>query len=177
MRITDKHILFWDNEFSNFYPYVNKSVKTNDVKPLNIKAFGKTFPTSEHLFMYLKAIEFGDKESANLILRAKRPEEAKRIGRSVKGFDKDIWDEKCFECMKFAVMQKFTQDERLKKYILSERFDNKNFVEASPFDLIWGIGIHYSDKNADDESKWRGENKLGKVLDEVRNEIIQNESK
>lgn len=173
MRTTDKYILFWDGRLSNFYPYDTKMHSVNNVKPLTIKAFGKTFPTSEHLFMYIKAKTFNDEESAQKILKVKRPEQAKLLGRKVKNFDKEIWDKECHDAMFLAVYSKFSQHEDLKKYLLQDKFNDKQFVEGSTYDIIWGIGLHWRDKNADDEKNWRGENKLGKILNEVRELLIK----
>lgn len=35
-------------------------------------------------------------------------------------------------------------------------------------DRIWGIGLYASDSRVRDESKWQGQNLLGKVLMEIR---------
>lgn len=174
MRTTNKYILFWNGVFSNFYPYDTKTVKTEDVEPLNFELEGIKWKTSEQYFMYKKAIFFGDFETAELIKKAIRPEEAKKLGRKVKNFDDKKWSEVSSQIMYDAVFAKFSQNEELKSYILNKRFDNKHFVEASPFDKIWGIGIHYSDSRCDDESNWLGENKLGKVIDLVRENLKNN---
>lgn len=48
-------------------------------------------------------------------------------------------------------------------------------VEASPFDRKWGIGMDASNAAASDPSKWRGKNLLGKILTEVREELLASE--
>ena len=68
-----------------------------------------------------------------------------------------------------AIFHKFTQNETLKKELLS--YNNRTFVECSPFDKIWGIGISQDDINADNEKEWKGLNLLGKCLTKLRNEI------
>lgn len=93
MRTTNKYILFWNGVFSNFYPYDTKTVKTEDVEPLNFELEGIKWKTSEQYFMYKKAIFFGDFETAELIKKAIRPEEAKKLGRKVKNFDDKKWSE------------------------------------------------------------------------------------
>lgn len=51
---------------------------------------------------------------------------------------------------------------------------NRKFAEASSYDKIWGIGLHEDDKDVLDESKWRGQNLLGKILTEIRDEMKNN---
>ena len=53
---------------------------------------------------------------------------------------------------------------------MNPKWSDQGFVEGSPYDRIWGIGVHYKDAS-DDESTWRGENLLGKVLNEVRESL------
>ena len=69
-----------------------------------------------------------------------------------------------------GVNAKFTQCAECNECI--KRFKEQKFVEGSPDDTIWGVGIHYRDENVFDESKWRGENLLGKILNRVRDEIF-----
>ena len=66
---------------------------------------------------------------------------------------------------------KYTKCPKLQEDLLGEIYKGKGFVEGSPYDRIWGIGIH-KDAASDDESTWKGQNLLGKVLDEVRDRII-----
>lgn len=162
MKITDKHVLFWGEEFSNFYPCEIKYEENGETF---------TFPSSEHMFMWLKAKAFGDDEAAEKILNAEHPKDARKIGRTVRNFDEKVWTEIRYEKMLCAVTLKFYQNEDLKKYILSEEFEGKHFVEASPFDRIWGIGYDEYHINADKEEKWNGLNLLGKCLDEVRDSL------
>ena len=157
MRITDKHVLFWGGVFSNFYP---SPFIVDDLK----------FETSEQFFMYHKALHFKDDIIAEKILtEGIEPKIAKKLGRKVNGFDEDEWTKVRFDVMYNAIFHKFTQNETLKKELLS--YNNRTFVECSPFDKIWGIGISQDDINADNEKEWKGLNLLGKCLTKLRNEI------
>lgn len=159
MKITNKHILFWDGIFSNFQPCYIKN------------EYGEFF-TSEQYFMYRKALYFGDKEIAEKIYNEKIPGKCKKLGRQICNFDKDKWLLVCEDIMEMGVYDKFTQNNDLLTEMLDTKYDNKKFVEASPFDDIWGIKMSQDNPDADDESKWCGLNLLGKVLDKVRMKLL-----
>ena len=161
LKVYDKHIAFWGSAFSNFYP-----CKFNLDDELWI--------SSEQFFMACKARCFDDHESYKEIRKATTPEQAKKLGRKVKGFDDKIWDKVKYEIMLAGVYAKFSQNEDLKEFILSPEFEGKYFVEGSPFDGVWGVKIDYRNSDIDDPEKWRGENLLGKVLNKVR-ERLKNE--
>ena len=66
---------------------------------------------------------------------------------------------------------KFSQNEELLADL--KKYKDKIFVEASPEDKIWGIGLHYDDDRVLDESLWNGQNLLGKVINEVAKILIK----
>ena len=159
MRVTDKYVYFWGEFLSNWYP--SRFTVAKDGKTLE-------FFNSEQYFMYEKAMTFGDKETAQEILdNGKNPKQAKALGRKVKGYSDEVWDKVRYKVMVRANLHKYAQNEDLEKLLLNEEFDGKNFVEASPYDCIWGIGCDEATA-LDDESNWNGQNLLGKALDEVR---------
>lgn len=166
MRITDKYVFFWGEEFSNFFPC-----------NITFKFGNKTmhFKTSEQMFMWLKAKTFNDTEIADKILLAETPHEAKKLGRKIKNFSDDIWIEKRKNAMKLALRHKFSDENpELVEFITNSRFDDKIFVEASPFDKIWGIGLAENDELADNPENWKGFNLLGECLNEIRKELLTN---
>lgn len=170
MRVTDKHILFWGDWPSNWYP------AEFDVEMM-IKGEKKTlhFFNSEQYFMYVKAIAFGDYDTADKILNTKDPKKAKELGREVKGYDDEVWDEMRYKVMVDANKAKYSQNKALRDLITSEEYKGKGFVEASKVDNIWGILRTEDDPLADDEKNWLGKNLLGKALDEVRNWLLEQE--
>lgn len=166
MAVYDKHVAFWGGAFSNFYPCkIHVETDWND-NPVDLD-----FNCSEQYFMWQKAMWFNDEEIADKILEAKTPKDAKALGRQVRNFDDEEWKGVREEAMWNAVYQKFKQNDELKEFLLSDEFKEKRFVEGSPVDSVYGVKIHYSSPNIDDESNWNGLNLLGKVLDRVREEL------
>ena len=165
IKIYDKHVAFWGSAFSNFYP-------------CSFIEGGKVWKNSEQCFMAKKAEYFKDMEILEEILKAETPEKAKKLGRKVKNFDAEKWSKVCFDKMYDAVYAKFSQNNDLKELLLSSDFEGKSFVEGSPFDKVWGVGMDWRNPDIDNEENWKGENLLGKVLTEIRDKFLEeNEQK
>lgn len=159
INVTDKYVCFWGSIFSNWAPC---RFITDDTR---------AWCSSEQYFMYLKACSFNDYETANEIYQSDNPEDAKALGRKVKNFSEEVWEKIKYETMHMAVYSKFSQNKKLKDELLSSEYEGKLFVEGSPFDKIWGVGLIWDCPEIADEKNWRGENLLGKVLDQVREEL------
>ena len=82
MKITDKHVFFWNGIYSQWH----KSLMTIDKIVYN---------SCEQYMMHQKALLFGDSEIAELIMNESNPKEQKKYGRMIKGFDKATWDKNC----------------------------------------------------------------------------------
>ena len=161
MKVTDKYVFFWGGPFSNFAPVEG-----------GIEFDGFRFPTSEHVFMYIKAKTFRDDGIAEQIKNTLEPKTAKKLGRKVRGFDEQVWVQRRVNAMKTAVQLKFNASPEFRNELLKEKYKNKTFVEASPYDCIWGIGMSENDPNVNDERRWRGLNLLGNILTKLRDENI-----
>ena len=157
-RETDTHIYFWGSYLSNFYwcPFTDGK---DDI----------VWKTSEHYYMAMKAAEFNDYDSFLAIIQAPDAKSAKSIGRSVKNFDPVRWDKVCDGYMFTACMHKFLNNDDIRTELVET--GNKILVEASPVDKIWGVGLHETDDLILDEKNWKGENRLGKVLMQVRSQM------
>ena len=147
------HLAFWGSIFSNFYK-------------ASFEYKGQTFSSSEQAFMWCKARHFGDVNSCHLILGTNSPKAAKMLGRKVVGFDNAEWDKVRYGYMVEVLKCKFEQDISLKNALLKTQ--NLVLIEGSPYDSVWGVGIHWQEPNCLVPSKWKGLNLLGKALMEVR---------
>lgn len=121
---------------------------------------GMTFNSVEQGMMYLKAKLFDDHEIASKIMAEKWPPNQKRLGRQVRGFRLSTWDYYKYGYVKALCLAKFQQHEDFKEWLISHP-DNTLFVEASPFDRIWGVELPSDAPEIKDPAKWRGENLLG----------------
>ena len=153
MRVTESSVFFWNGLFSQWYAS-------------SFEIDGKNFNTAEQYMMYKKAILFGDEDIANAIMRTRDPKEQKSLGRQVRGFDEDVWKSHCKKFVYEANYAKFTQDQDLLNEFVS--YGDREIVEASPQDKIWGIGLHYNDKRCEYKSQWKGTNWLGEAIMRVR---------
>lgn len=163
-NIMTKYIFFWGHRpapldvhvFSQWYP--SKFMDSD----------GREYNCCEQYMMYKKALLFGDNDTAKQILATTNPQQIKQLGRQVKHFDENVWNEVKFDIVVEGNTYKFSQNENLKKILM--KTNKKIIVEASPYDAIWGIG--FAEKDAiKNEHKW-GENLLGKAIMKVRDGLF-----
>jgi ribA/ribD-fused uncharacterized protein len=134
--------------------------------PAPMDVDGVRFPTAEHYMMWCKARLFGDEDSAFRVLADPAPAVAKQLGRQVRGFEPQRWDRHKVDIVVTGSAAKFRQHPELGDYLRSTA--GCVLAEASPVDLIWGIGFAADDPRAHDPVEWRGENLLGFALMQVR---------
>lgn len=127
--------------------------------------------TVEHYMMYQKAMLMGDNKTAQEVLLAVSPAIVKAFGRRVKNFSAELWNEKKFEIVLQGNLAKFRAHPHLLKMLLAT--GDRIIAEAADYDRVWGIGLSANDPRAQDQTQWRGENLLGKVLMAVRNQLRQ----
>jgi len=137
--------------------------------PARFEEDGIVYKTAEHYMMAGKARLFNDAEMMVEIIETKTPNQAKSLGRKVKNFNPQLWDEHKYGIVRKGNLLKFSQNENIKKFLLST--GKKILVEASPYDKIWGIGMLETDQRAENPLLWNGENLLGFALMEVRDEL------
>ena len=159
-----KYLYFWGHQpkdgsvdKSCFSQWYQSSFELDNIK----------YATAEHYMMAEKARLFNDSEILAKILAASHPGEAKKLGRSILGFDESIWLKHRRAIVVRGNVCKFEQNEALKEFLVNT--GDRILVEASPRDKIWGIGLEQNHPDAANPNKWRGLNLLGFSLMEVRN--------
>jgi ribA/ribD-fused uncharacterized protein len=130
---------------------------------------GLSYPTAEHWMMAGKARLFGDDEGLSAVLAAPGPREAKAAGRKVRGFDESRWRSARYDIVVAGNLAKFGHHEQLRAFLLAT--GDTVLVEASPYDLVWGVGLGPDHPDVRRPSAWRGRNLLGFALMEVRERL------
>eukprot|EP00484_Ammonia_sp_Unknown_P025308 CAMPEP_0197048512 /NCGR_PEP_ID=MMETSP1384-20130603/23848_1 /TAXON_ID=29189 /ORGANISM="Ammonia sp." /LENGTH=303 /DNA_ID=CAMNT_0042480655 /DNA_START=42 /DNA_END=953 /DNA_ORIENTATION=- len=158
IRVTDNFVFFYGGCFSQFYA----AAFIVD----NVQYF-----CAEQYMMAEKARLFKDEETLKHILaERKEPANCKQLGRKVSNFDGKLWDAHKQDIVYNANLSKFTQNDDLKHELL--KYEKRSFVEASPNDKVWGIGLALNDEKCNDEKTWQGTNLLGIALTKVRDHIL-----
>lgn len=127
---------------------------------------GIKFCCVEQYMMYKKAILFNDKVTAQKILNTNVPKIMKRLGKEVKNFDGRVWENEKYGIVFTGVAAKFNQNSDLGDWL--KETDCAWFVEASPYDDIWGVKLDAWDERCLNPSEWRGRNLLGQAILEVK---------
>jgi len=125
--------------------------------------------------MYQKALLFSDPSTGAKILATTSPKEQKALGRQVQNFDNDVWLKNRERIVGDGSYWKFVnslkEGEDLKGMLMGT--GDRELVEASPMDKIWGIG--FGEKNAESQRARWGLNLLGKALMRARERIREEE--
>lgn len=156
MKQTDTHIFFYGGIYSQWY---NSSMTIDGIR----------YSCCEQYMMHQKALLFRDLTTAAKIMNTSSPKLQNQLGREVINYNDIIWDSRRFDIVFKGNLAKFSQNELLKSELLNT--GNRQFVEASPYDTIWGIGMGLDNPLINDPTKWRGLNLLGQVLTFVRDTL------
>ena len=130
---------------------------------------GVSFSSMEQYMMYKKAVVFKDKDIASKILKTDDVERIKEYGRQVSNYNDTVWNGVRQIVIYKGLLEKFKQNEKLKKELLDTGDDI--LAECAVSDKIWGIGLSMKDSNKNDFKAWRGQNLLGFALMLVRDEL------
>lgn len=127
------------------------------------------YNNTEQYMMMEKAKLFEDDFIYEQLKKPMHPKEYKALGRKIRGFEEKTWDKAKVEIVYKGNHAKFTQNKDLEKYLVQTK--DKIIIEASPYDTVWGIGLAVTSDDLLIPENWKGENLLGFILMQVREEI------
>ncbi len=141
----------------------NENYFLSNFAPSPLYYDGILYPTVEHAFQAAKMVHESDRRA---ISAAKTPGEAKRIGR--RGLMRSDWEDIKVEVMRKCLMRKFLLDPELRQKLRATA--SQELVEGNTWhDNCWG------DCNCPKCVNKPGDNKLGKLLMEIRSKDISRE--
>lgn len=162
VRTTDTHVYFLTGPFSQWHPSEFMASLDPDGRPMR-------FSHAEQYMMAGKALLFGDHDVLKRIMDAAHPRDQKELGRAVRGFDPEVWNQHAMDIVYRGNIAKFSQDEDLRDHLLAT--GDKHLVEGAWYDRVWGVGIAWDDDRILDATNWQGTNWLGEVLMRVRSQL------
>jgi len=153
---------------NNYFAFFGQNCPLSNFYEAPFYADGFNFRHVEQ-FLFCKKAEFaGDEASKAKILSANTPAECKKIGKHI-NVSRNEWFKEETSIMKRGLQEKFTQNATVKEFLLAT--GDKTLLEASPSDRFWGIGKGLRDVASSDQVTWRGKNKLGEMLMELRTQM------
>ena len=131
---------------------------------------GRKYANSEQYMMFQKAMAFSQWDTALQILKTEDPKKCKELGgQKFKNWDTKFWDKIKYRTVRRGIKAKFVQNPEILSKLLAT--GNVLLAECSEKDTNWGIGIGMKDDARFDVSKWKGDNYLGRILMDVREEL------
>lgn len=143
---------FWKGPLSNWAP-----------RPVKID--GVRYANGEARIMMAKAELFGDAATLATMRKTEDPKRLKALGRDVAGFRQAIWDAMRPVISRDLLMRKLAQHTDIREAVLAA--PPGRFVEASPYDGLWGVKLGAEDPRLLDPTQWQGLNYLGEDYDAV----------
>ena len=127
------------------------------------------YTSMEQYMMYQKAIRFQDISIAEEILATQDVARIKELGRSVSGYNDNIWSGIRQIVVYEGLKAKFAQNDNLRRQLVETQ--GAILAECAVKDCIWGIGLSMHDPKRLNPEQWRGKNLLGYTLMMVRDVI------
>ena len=159
MKITDKYIFFWNPESCLCQWHTSYFTDEDNVE----------YNCTGQYMMAHKAKLFKDNDMYQAIMRSTCPKEMQQLGHKVRNFDSKSWDKMKVDIAVHGSILKFMQNNWMMHNLLDT--EDRVIVEASPHDIIWGVGLRETDPKILDPNKWQGQNLLGQTLMRTRSYI------
>ena len=132
----------------------------------DIEYEGVTYTCAEQMMMAQQAALSGDTATELRIRTTPDPADQNSLGRTVFGFDHEGWQQQRYDIVLNTNFCKCSQNPGPQRALAAT--GEEHIAEASPYDLVWGIGYRADHPFACKRARWRGWNLLGRVLMDVR---------
>lgn len=132
---------------------------------------GRSFTCVEHFLAWQRANVAKDPTLADEVLNMKDPSEHKKTLNALKGKNPEDWEETVENVLLTALRAKFKQNRKLREF-LCDSYPRK--IGEASLNVKWGIGMSLTNADVLDTTKWNENgNRLGKALEVIREELLQ----
>ncbi len=129
------------------------------------------FEMNEKYIQYCKAKLFGDETTLVEIYEEDNPFIIKKLGYSVKGYKKAVWERKLEEVAYTCNRRKYDVHHDFAEFLINTY--PRDIAEASE-EEPWGCGVRLSNEDALDPNTWSRRNGvMGNILMKIRLELIE----
>ena len=126
-----------------------------------------TYHSTEQYLQHQKALLFQDEVIAFRITSCETPLKSKSLSYQICKVDEDVWQQEAPRITKKGLIMQFRKNANCVDFLRNTGL--RTLREASPSDKFWGTGVGLTDPIALNQGVWNGENKMGKLLEEVQN--------
>ena len=150
-------------------PFKHPNNVLTNYYPCDIKLDGQVFKSAEHCYLWHKCTDLMEPELAERVFSASTPEEAKRISTEL-GTQKDLtdWDNKKIDIMRKILLAKLDSCNLYRNVLLKS--GDKILVESTK-DKFWGSNMSHFLVKTTDPIFYPGENQLGRLHMQIRDNI------
>lgn len=165
------HALSLHNDDDEYWPFFTKNDIMSNFYECNVEIGDVKYQSTEQYLFAERARKMKDFDTASKIMKNRSAKICKELGESVPWTgDVENWREFAKNKLKIANTAKYSQNEYLRKYLF--KTSPAVLVEASPYDRYWGVGLKKNDANIQNPGAWRGENIMGYLLTDIRDELL-----
>jgi ribA/ribD-fused uncharacterized protein len=165
MRVTDTQVLFWGgpasqwfkSDFEAYLPVITNS--DDGRRSIRKGSELHQFSSAEKYMMMSKASVFGDADAIKAMAPTHDVKKLKDAGRKVRGFVPEVWDSVNIPIVTIGTYSKTVQNDGI--WAFANEMGDREYVEGSPVDRIWGVGLAWDDPKIETRDNWLGENRLG----------------
>ncbi len=157
--------------YQNFTFFADPSSPFSQWYPAGFTVEGTRYCCAEQFMMHQKALLFNDLEMAEKIMQVSRPVEHQALGRAVRNFDRTRWKIYCKEIVYRGNHAKFSQNADLWQLLQSTR--DTVLVEVYEHCNYWSVGLGQHDERLHNPAQWTGQNWVGFILTQVREDLAQ----
>ena len=130
---------------------------------------GVNYCCGEQYYQASKATHFKDHEAWKKIMGTRKPREMKQIGYEIKGYDHEEWKKIAPGIAYEGIEQRFQQNKSALELLL--KTNCAIIAEATEHDRFWATGIDINDEAVLNPMNWTGQNHMGKMLMQLRDEM------